>query len=191
MSENSYFSFLEWAWDALGATRCAQQCYKFLRWNVACVWSGLKSESVSESYITAPNFTRFYSKFFVSEFLHRSLTFANKQLGAAYTRERRMRFETNYFLPNSTQDMIFSVVAVTLRSKSLHRGLSTSRAHNTTARTTSQLSQKVLLLECLKKHNLSNAIKARLLNCLKKYNFSHFLKGTTSNILKNPNSRMS
>lgn len=146
---------------------------------------------MSESYITAPNFTRFYSKFFVSEFLHRSLTFANKQLGAAYTRERRMRFETNYFLPNSTQDMIFSVVAVTLRSKSLHRGLSTSRAHNTTARTTSQLSQKVLLLECLKKHNLSNAIKARLLNCLKKYNFSHFLKGTTSNILKNPNSRMS
>ena len=112
-------------------------------------------------------------------------------MGAAYTKERRMRFETNYFLPNSTQDMIFSMVAVTLRSKSLHRGLSTSRAHNTTARTTSQLSQKVLLLECLKKHNLSNAIKAQLLNCLKKYNFSHFLKGTTSNILKNPNSRMS
>ena len=107
-------------------------------------------------------------------------------MGAAYTKERRMRFETNYFMLNSTQDMIFSVVAVKLRSKSLHRGLSTSRAHNTTARTTSQLYQKVLLLECLKKHNLSNAIKARLLNCLKKRSFSHFLKGTTSNILKKP-----
>ena len=137
---------------------------------------------------TSPDFTRsfLFRSFFTVVWLSH-----NKQLGAAYTKERRMRFETNYFLSNSTQDMIFSVVAVTLRSKSLHRGLSTSRAHNTTARTTSQLSQKVLLLECLKKHNLSNAIKARLLNCLKKYNFSHFLKGTTSNILKNPNSRMS